>query len=447
MGRVIKIKKGLTIPMNGMAERIMHKLPLPEFVAVKPTDFFGLTPKLLVNEGDVVHAGQALVCDKINSKIVLTAPASGVVHAIERGEKRKLEQIVVKTDAEIHYKQFAVPELANATREELIDLMLESGAWLFIKERPYNCIANPAVQPKAVYISTFNTAPLAADMSFVMADDIHDFQKGIDVLNILTNKAVHVNFYNEKRSINPFEKCSGFESHYFEGKHPAGNVGVQIHHIAPIQKGDVVWTMQPSDVAILGRLFSSGTFDVRRTIALTGEVHRPLYVKTILGAHIPSCFEGRTIEPAMRIISGDVLTGTNVGANGFIGFFDTQITVIPEVQEPEFMGWLAPGISKFSASRSFFSWLNVGKQYTLNTAINGGERAFVFTGIYEKVLPMNIYPMFLLKAILTNDIEKMEQLGIYEVVEEDFALCEYVCPSKIEIQSIIRQGLDMMKLA
>ncbi len=444
MSKVYKLHKGLTIPLKGEAERIVHQLPLPKTVAIKPTDFIGVVPKLVVKEGDTVLAGDVLFVDKNNQSIQFTSPVSGVVQTILRGERRKLLEVVVTVDTEISYKKFEIPtDITN--REAIIGVMLQSGVWPFVKQRPFNCIAKPTDIPKAIHISAFDTAPLAPDYPFVISEYKELFQKGLQILNVLTPGKLHLNILEENRTLHPFDECCvDVQKNYFSGIHPAGNVGVQIHHIDPINKGEVVWTLNPQDVVIIARLFEKGIFDAHKTIAVTGNLQKPHYVKTILGAAVNDCFEEQIAEN-QRIISGNVLTGTNVGYKGYVGFYDSQITVIPEGNKPEFMGWITPGFQKFSLSRTFFSWLQIGKKYTIDTNLHGGERAFVFTGVYEKVLPMDIYPMQLLKAIIVNDIDKMEQLGIYEVVEEDFALCEFVCPSKIEIQSIIRQGLTVIQ--
>ena len=445
MPKVIRIKKGLSIQLKGEAERIMHEFVQPKLIALKPTDFLGLIPKLVVKEGDSVLAGDPLFVDKNKPEVQFTTPISGEVTAIVRGEKRQILEVVVAATETNNYKKFKTEGFSSFKREQLVSLILTSGIWPFIKQRPYNCIANPTDIPKSIFISTFDTSPLAPDYSFALAEYKKEFKIGVSVLQKLTTGKVHISILEEHRTLHPFDDCDGVENHYFAGVHPTGNVGIQIHHIAPINKGDIVWTINPQDVIILGRLFELGIFDAHKVIAVTGNVHLPMYSKTMLGATISSCIAQEQITENTRIISGNVLTGTKISYSGFIGFYDSQVTVIEEGNKPEFMGWISSGFDKFSLSRTFFSWLQKDKKYTLHTNMNGGERAFVFTGVYEKVLPMNIYPMHLLKAIIVNDIEKMEQLGIYEVVEEDFALCEFVCPSKIEIQSIIRQGLDVIK--
>lgn len=445
MSKTIKLRKGFDIKMQGAAEHIFFQNPMPETVALKPTDFVGMTAKMVVKEGDKVLAGDPLFIDKFHPEIQFASPVSGVVTAVNRGERRALLNVVVKPDAEIEYKKFENGSLDSMSREQVIAAMLNAGVWPFVKQRPYDVIANPNDKPKSIHISAFDSAPLAPDYTFALEESAADFQVGINALKKLTDGAVNLNIYKEERAKTTFTQVTGVEQNFFQGPHPAGNVGVQIHHIDPINKGDVVWVVNPQDVIIIGRLFSKGIFDARVVVALTGQVKKPLYYKTILGASIKSFLEKEAINDDMRVISGNVLTGTKLGKDDYIGFYDSQVTVIEEGNKPTFMGWLAPGFGKYSFSRAFFSWLQPNKKYTLNTNYNGGARAFVFTGIYEQVLPMDIYPMQLLKAIITEDIDKMEQLGIYEVVPEDFALCEFVCPSKIEIQSILRQGLDTIR--
>lgn len=445
MSKTVKLRKGFDIKMQGVAEHIFTQNPMPEAVALKPTDFVGLVAKLSVKEGDKVLAGDPLFVDKLRPEVQFTSPVSGTVSAINRGNRRALLSVVVTPDKETEYKQFESTTVDSMSREQIISTMMNAGVWPFVKQRPYDVIANPNDRPKAIHISTFDTAPLAPDYTFALEDSASDFQVGVNALKKLTDGAVNLNVYKEDRAKTTFTQIQCVEQNFFQGPHPAGNVGVQIHHIDPINKGDVVWVVNPQDVVIIGRLFSKGIFDARVVIALTGAVKGPRYYKTVLGASIKSFLASEQIAENMRVISGNVLTGTKLSKDDFISYYDSQVTVIPEGTEPTFMGWLAPGFGRHSFSRAFFSWLTPNKEYALNTNTNGGVRAFVFTGVYEKVLPMDIYPMQLLKAILAEDIDKMEQLGIYEVVPEDFALCEYVCPSKIEIQSIIRQGLDTIR--
>lgn len=445
MSKTVKLRKGFDIKMKGAADRIFFQNPMPDSVALKPTDFVGLSAKLAVKEGDKVLAGDPLFVDKFRPEVNFVSPVSGTVSAINRGARRALLSIVVTPDQEIEYKKFEAGNLDSLSREQVVSTMLAAGVWPFVKQRPYDIIANPEDKPKAIHISAFDTAPLAPDYTYALEESAEDFQIGVNALKKLTDGAVNLNIFKEGRAKTTFTQIQGVEQNFFEGPHPAGNVGVQIHHIDPINKGEVVWVVNPQDVVIIGRLFSKGIFDARVVVALTGMVKNPRYYKTILGTSIKSFLNAESINDDMRVISGNVLTGTKLGKDDYISFYDSQVTVIEEGNKPTFMGWLAPGFGKYSFSRAFFSWLRPNKEFSLNTNYNGGARAFVFTGVYEQVLPMDIYPMQLLKAILAEDIDKMEQLGIYEVVPEDFALCEFVCPSKIEIQTILRNGLDMIR--
>jgi len=320
--------------------------------------------------------------------------------------------------------------------------------WPLIRQRPFGTIAKPTEIPKSIFISSFDTNPLAPDIDFIMQEGNQEtFQTGLNALLKLTNGKTHLNINGSKEASSIFSNSKGVIINKFSGPHPAGNVGVQIHHLDPVNKGEVVWYVNPQDVLVIGKLFSEGRYDASRIIALTGsQVSNPKYYKTIIGSSVKSIIgDGGLKAGENRIISGNVLSGSQIQEDGFLGYYDTQITVIPEGHESEFMGWLAPGLEKFSMSRTFFSWLNSKKKYNLNTNLHGEERPFVVTGQYEKVFPMDIYPVQLLKSILIEDIEMMEQLGIYEVVEEDFALCEFVCTSKIKSQEIIRRGIDIIQ--
>ena len=445
MSNVIQIRKGLDISLKGKAEKVLTKISGAAVYAVKPDDFQGITPKLTVKEGDTVLAGTPLFTDKHRPEINFVSPVSGTVQQIVRGDKRKLLAITITPTAEQEFLRHETGNLNALSREALVAFLLKSGAWPFLKQRPYGIIANPADQPKAIFISGFDSAPLAPDMDYVLTGEAEAFQKGIDVLRQLTGK-VHLSMNDQPAATSILQKVKGVEFHTFKGPHPAGNIGVQIHHIAPLNKGDVVWTIDLQHIVSLGRLFLKGVYDVSKVIALVGsEVKKPRYFRMISGACIKPLHDYINTAGSPRYISGNVLTGTNIGAEGFLSFYDSMISVIPEGDHYEFLGWANPfRMKKFSVSRSYFSWIFPDKEYALDTNINGGQRAFVMNGEYEKVLPMDIYPVYLLKAILAEDIDKMEQLGIYEVVEEDLALCEFVCTSKIDVQDILRKGINLM---
>lgn len=446
MSKVIKLKKGLDIKLNGEAEKVVKPAGTITRCAIKPTDFRALTPRLAVKVGDKVKAGDTLFTDKARPEIKFTAPVSGSIEAINRGDRRKLLEVVIQADAEIQYKDFGKTDLHQLGREEIVSKLLDSGLWPMILQRPYQIIADPQVTPKAIFVSAFDTAPLAPDYDVLLNGQEKDLQAGFDCLHQLAGKPVMLALRADTPSTSVFTRLKNVEIHYFEGPHPAGNAGIQIHHLNPINKGEHVWTVNAQDVALIGRLFNEGHTDLQKIIALTGsEVEKPLYYRTILGADLHSLIGGKLKNQVhQRIISGNVLTGDKVEPDGFLGYYANQITVIPEGDQYEFLGWATPGFNKFSASKLFPSFLCPGKHYTLDTNYHGERRAFVMSGQYERVLPMDIYPVYLLKAILAQDIDQMEQLGIYEVAPEDMALCEFVCTSKTPVQEILNAGIELM---
>ena len=446
MSEYVKIRKGLDIKLQGEAEKVFIDIPFSETFVIKPPDFVNIRPKLLINAGDEVKAGTPLFYDKNNEDVLFTSPVSGEVVEINRGAKRKILEIKILADKDISYVPFKKSNPNELSREKIIDTMLKSGVWPLIRQRPFSTVANPAGNPKAIFISAFDTNPLAPDNDFVLHRKGDLFQAGLDAVTKLTSGKVHLNIKANTVTSKVFTNSKGVQINEISGLHPAGNIGIQIHHIDPINKGDTVWYLYPQDVLIIGKLFLKGRFDASRIVVLTGsEVEKPRYYKTMIGASITNMVADNIKEGNPRYICGNVFTGTKIPADGYIGFYDTQITVIPEGDEEEFIGWLAPGLNKFSMSRTFLSWLMPGREYQLNTNLNGEKRAYVISGEYEKVLPMDIHPVHLIKSIMIGDVEQMENLGIYEVSEEDFALCEFVCTSKINVQQIIREGLDLIK--
>ncbi len=443
MSEVIKLRKGLNIKLKGSAENVLESLPVPSTVALKPTDFPGLTPKLSVKVDHELKAGDALFYDKYHPEIVFTAPVGGKVVSINRGERRKILEVVIEPNENAGAVEFKKADPNSLSGEEIKEQLLKSGVWPFIKRRPYGIIASPNDVPLAIFISTFDTAPLAPDYNFVLEGQMETFQTGINALKKLTDGKVYLGVNENSK----FTTVKNVEINQFSGPHPAGNVGIQIHNTKPINKGEVVWTINVQDVLFIGRLFETGKVDFSRIIALAGsEVENPKYYKTILGAPVESVINGKlkNSDYKQRIISGNVLTGTKVKPQNFLCYYESMISVIPEGDEYEFLGWADPGFKKFSASKTFFSSLFPKKEYEMNANMHGGDRAFVLSGEYDKLVPMDILPVYLLKAIIVNDIDKMEQLGIYEIIEEDFALCEYACTSKIKVQDIIRTGINTM---
>ncbi len=440
MSKDIRIKRGVDIKLVGKAERMFANVPQATMFALRPDDFHGITPKLAVKVGAHVKAGDTLFYSKYDDRIKFTSPVSGEVTEIVRGAKRKILEVKVLVDSEITYKEF---NTNASSKEEVIETLLESGAWPFIKQRPYDVIANPSDKPKAIFISGYNSAPLAVDLDFALQGKEKSLQKGIDIVSKLTNGKVHLSVDgNQPSSI--FQNISGVELHKVTGAHPAGNVGVQIHHIDPVNKGERVWVVTPQDLVVIGDLFLTGKFNAERVVALSGsEVKQPRYVKTIAGTSVVNIIKDALKDGDNRIISGGPLTGTKISEDGFLGFYDNQITVLPEGNKHRFFGWV-PWLYNDIFSLAGSSLASKNKEYVMDTNKNGEERAFVVTGEMEKVFPFDIYPMYLLKSIMYRDIGEMENLGIYEVAPEDFALAEVINTSKINLQEVVREGLDLM---
>lgn len=448
MAEVIKIKKGLDIKMKGQAEKIYVKAPRAKTYAIKPPDWHGLTPKIIPKLCDEVKVGTPIFFDKYNPEVKFCSPVSGILSSINRGERRRIIEVVVEDDGKDTPETFQQGEPSSMKREQIVENLLNCGLWPAIRQRPYTTIAKTTQEPKSIFISAFDTAPLAPDYDFLMKDSEEDFQWGVNVLKELTKGKIYLNLDGRFPSVRTLSGIKGVEINRFKGPHPAGNVGIQISKLAPINKGDVVWVVQPQDVVAIGRLFKTGKYDPSVIVALTGSrVEKPQYYRTIRGAAVSNILENQLKEGDNRVISGNVLNGRTIDPEtGYVGFFDSQVTVIPEGNYHEFFGWMKPGFRKLSVSRSFAStWLMPNQKYDLDTNYHGGQRAFVMTGEYEKVLPMDIYPVQLLKAILVNDIDKMEQLGIYELDEEDLALCEFVCTSKTPVTKILRDGLRILR--
>ena len=419
----IKIRKGKDIRLAGMPSKHLECFE-PTSCAIKPTDFIGVLPKLHVEEGDEVKVGSVLFHDKNNENIVFTSPVSGKVKAIVRGEKRAILEVIVESDGKNEAIDFS-------SIENPIDKMLRSGVWPMLRQRPFATIANPNDRPKHIFVSMFDTAPLAPDNDYIIGNQENALKAGINVLSKLTDGNVYINVNtNSTTCKNAINRISTDINNVivteFEGPHPAGNVGTQINAISPINKGEIVWYCYPQDVITIGNLFLTGKFDSTRFVATTGSgIKNPHYYKTRIGADITPILN---IAENMRVISGDVLTGTNITNNGYLCFHDSQVTVIPERNEYKLFGWLRPVFKRFT-----------------DTNTNGDTRPYIMTGDFERVFPFDIYPMQLIKACLIKDIDQMEELGIYEIDAEDFALCEVIDPSKTPIQQIIREGLEFIR--
>lgn len=448
----VKIKKGYDINLKGKAEQNLVKGIKSKEYAFKPTNFQGIDrPKILVQEGERVKAGTPIFYDKKSSQVQYTAPVSGKVTAVVRGDKRKPLFIKIEADETIEYAEFtnyAPNEIKSLTKEQVMEQMLGSGVWANLIERPFGLIANPEHNPKSIFISTFDTSPLAPDYDFVFEGQGQFLQAGLDAVSKLTAGSVHISVQSGKG--NAFKSLQGAEIHEFSGPHPAGNVGTQIHKIDPINKEEFVWTLTPYGLQQIGKLFLEGRYDATKVIALAGsEVNKPQYYETIIGVNLTSIVSGNINEDNTRIIAGNVLTGEKTAGDNYLGYYDNLITVLPEGNDRKFLGWILPGKNKLSFHRAFGLSLikSKNKEYELNTNLHGEERAFVQTGSYERVTPIDILPMYLFKAIMARDFEEMEALGIYEVIEEDIALCEFIDVSKTDLQAILREGLDALQEA
>lgn len=443
MSKIITIKKGANIELLGVAEKVLTKSAESTLYALVPDQFLGVTPKMLVQQGDPIKIGTAIFFHKEHPEVLFTSPVSGTVKEVIRGDKRKIMAITIESNGRGEALEFGKLS-SRSSEQEIRTTLLSSGLWPSLIERPFGFIANPSVTPRDIFITGLNTAPLSGDLGFVVEDQESEISLGIEVLSKLTSGKVHVTLGTDTMA-GALTKIKGAVMHQIQGPHPSGNVGTQIAAISPISKGETVWTIGLQQVAMIGRLAETGRVDFSKKVALAGAmVKKPRYYKTISGAELSSITKDNLKEGSIRMINGNPLTGEIVKKDGFVGFYNNEITAIPEGDKYEFVGWAMPRLNKLSLSKSYFSWLTPKKKYNLDTNLNGGERALVMNDIYNKVMPLDIYPIYLLKAIMAGDIEKMEAFGIYEVLEEDFALCEFVCPSKVEWQDTLRQGINKM---
>jgi Na+-transporting NADH:ubiquinone oxidoreductase subunit A len=445
MSKDIRIKKGLNINLVGAAEPSTSKAVLSNVYSINLLDFHGITPKMIVKEGTEVKAGEPLFFSKNHPEMQFVSPVSGELVEVERGARRKilrLKLLADKTQVQLEHKPL---DVGKSSREEIRAFLLKTGCWPFIKQRPYDIIANPVSTPKAIFISGYVTAPLAADPDYVLKGREAELQAAVSALLKLTPGKIHVSV--GKNGNSPLAGLKGITLHKISGPHPAGLVGTQINKIDPINKGELVWTLRPEDLVIIGEALLKGIYNPERTVALAGScVKTPKYYTTRIGAEIATFLYASGVNNEnFRVINGDVLTGRKTRPDGFLGFYNTTVSVIPEGDDYEFFGWNKPVFNKISNTRALtFSWLQPNKKYDLTTNTNGEHRAFVVTGLYEEVFPMDIYPLQLLKACMVQDLDEMEQLGLYEVIPEDFSLTEFVCISKQPHQQIIREGLDIL---
>ena len=450
MPNVIKLRKGLDINLQGRAEETKIQLKSNGKFALVPDDFEGVTPKVVVHEGDKVKAGDALFVNKQYPEIKFASPVSGTVREVVRGERRKVLCIRVDADAQQEFVDFGKRDPGTLTGEQVINALLEAGIFGYINQLPYAVSANPSVMPKAIFVSALRDKPLAADFQFEVKGQEEDFVTGLKALSKIAKTHVGLGIQPDfQTAIRQLGADNVAELTIFDGKCPAGNVGVQVNHLDPVNKGEVVWTIgDPTVVLFIGRLFNTGKVDLHRTVALCGsEVKSPAYVDMLVGEELSTLLSNSyDASHAVRIINGNVLTGKPTTKDGFLGAHTSEITVIPEGSDAdEMLGWILPRFSQFSVSRSYFSWLLGKKQYALDARIKGGERHMIMSGEYDKVLPMDIYGEYLIKAIIAGDIDRQEALGIYEVSPEDFALAEFVDSSKLELQRIVREGLNILR--
>ena len=446
MSKIVKLKKGFDLKLVGKAPLELIQVAAATTFAIKPTDFPGIQrPKVLVNEGDTVKAGTPILLDKAMDQVIYASPVSGEIVEIKRGDKRKLLEIKILADSSVTHEKAGALDLGQ-DRASLAGKLAASGVWPAIIQRPFGIVANPADNPKAIFVSGFDTHPLAPEVPFLLQGEERYFQAGIDALAKLTTGKVHLNVDGSKAVPAIFSGIKNAQINQFSGPHPAGNVGTQIHHLDPINKGDIAWTIAPYGVVQLGKFVLEGIYDASKVIALTGsELTQRGYVKTFTGANVSTFVGGSAQADSLRIIAGNVLTGEKVDAQGYLGFYHNQVTVIPEGKYEEFLGWLKPSSSKLSFHKAIgmFSFLNRG-EFKVDTNTHGEERPFVVSGVFEKVMPMDILPTYLFKAIVTEDFDEMEELGLYEVIEEDVALCEFVDPSKNELQELVRHGIELL---
>ncbi len=445
MSNDIKIKKGLDIKLKGDAEKALETAIISNFHTLRPEDFHSIIPKLVAKEGAKLKAGETVFYSKANEDIKFVSPVSGEVIEVTRGEKRKILAIKIQADKEQVYQDNGKIDVNSASAEDIKTKLLTSGCWAFVKQRPYDVVANPEKSPKAIFVSGYASAPLAADLDFTLQGKETELQAAVIALGKLTEGQVHVSVGS---SNSPLAGLSGVTIHKVSGPHPSGNVGTLINKVDPVNKGEVVWTVNAQDLVIIGELLLTGKFNAERIVALVGSsVKKPRYFKTKIGSEIATMVYDNGIEKDanVRIISGNVLSGKQVKPDGNLDYYSNTITVIPEGDDYEFMGWNKPVFNKVSTSRAFtFSWMFPKKKFDLNTNTNGEHRAFVMTGTFEEVFPLDIFPLQILKSCLYKDLDEMEALGMYEVAPEDFALTEFVCVSKQPHQRIIREGLDLM---
>ncbi|MFZ1237491.1 MAG: Na(+)-translocating NADH-quinone reductase subunit A [Prevotella sp.] len=446
MQNVIKLHKGLDIHLKGRSKEVKSEMVKSRIYAIVPDDFVGVVPKMIVRESDRVKAGDTLFVNKKYEEVTFSSPVSGVIKEIVRGDRRKILYIKIEADQEQEFLDFGKKDVRQLSSQEVIDILLAAGLFGYINQLPYAVSTNPRTLPKAIFVSAFRNMPLANRFEFELQGNEDAFQTGLTALSKIAKTYLnrHINQTSEVLT-----KAQDVELTTFDGPCPSGNVGIQINHISPVNKGDLVWTVDPTVVIFIGRLLLKGQLDLTRTLAIAGsEVRNPIYIDALVGTPLSDLLQNQLMHiDHIRIINGNPLTGRKCNLNDYVGAHTSEICVIPEGDnENELFGWISPRVKQFSASHSYFSWLlGHKKEYIADARIKGGERHMIMSGEYDKVLPMDIYGEYLIKAIITGDIDKQEQLGIYEISPEDFALAEFVDSSKLELQRIVRKGLDILR--
>ena len=444
MINLIETHKGLDIQLAGKASEKKTKLGVVSDYALVPDDFTGIVPKVVVKEGDHVLAGDPLFVNKNFPEVRFASPVSGIVDAVVRGDRRKVLCVKVKADDSQEYRDFGSKNVDSLDGNGVRSLLLEAGLFGYINQLPYAVSTTPDTTPKAIFVSAFRDMPLAGDFDFEVKGQETDFQTGITALSKIAQVNVGISSKSQNETLRNLKDATVTA---WQGPCPAANVGVHVNHLCPVNKGEVVWTVDPVAVIFIGRLLNTGKVDLRRTIAVAGsEVVEPHYVDALVGTPLKAILEGNVHEGAVRIINGNPLTGRKDSLDGYLGAHTSEVTVIPEGDDAdEMLGWIMPRLGHFSANRSYFSWLLGKRDYKLDARVKGGKRNMIMSGEYDKVLPMDIYGEYLIKAIIAGDIDKQEQLGIYEVAPEDFAVAEFVDSSKLELQSLVRKGLDTLR--
>ena len=444
MSKDVSIKDGANLNLKGLASMELEVANMSLNYALNPDDFFGLIPRMLVKEGDKVSLGQPIFHDKNNETIKIVSPVSGKIQEIVRGAKRKILNVIIKKEGESTVN-FKIPSLSSISNKKILELLIESGSLAFIRQRPYNIIARPDRPPKSIFVSVHSTAPYAANYDFILKKRMDEFQVGVDVMSKLIGKPINLSISHNCES--DFSTLNNVDVYKIKGAHPSGNESFQINRIDPLNSGEIIWVIKPEDIANIGSFFMTGIFNPKRTVAVSGDsLKSPKYYDAIIGSPISSLVDSKEIPNSeeYRFINGDPLSGSKVEYSGFLGFYNNTLSVIKEGNQFRMLGWLPFMYNSIpSFSKTSLSWL-LGGEKKVNTNLNGEERAIVVTGEMEKYFPMDIYPMQLIKACMRGDVEKMESLGIYEVIPEDFGLVDFSCTSKIEAQEIVKSGIEIM---